>query len=667
MKIKEYIYLMKYFYSTYLFLLSCSLFAQTVGINSTGAVPATSAMLDVFAVDKGLLIPRVDIIDLNTAVPVSSPTTSLLVYNTNATSGVGYYFWGGSKWINLKDSGSNADEDWYKVGTVSSPDDITNKIFTMGKVGIGINNPVSLLELRNSSNTIYNLSIHNGGGNALGILVSGGNSGSTSSLLKVMDNAEVNTFFEVRDGNSYFDNGNVGIGTPTPTAKLDVLGVYDDIGVKITKVTGNLGRAQLYLDENRNASGGAHAKHIQFANGATPLVELGVINDASGLKYFYIDADQTDIGNTAYASADFVIKENGNVGIGAVSPNAPLEVSPVNISAIQEGIRLIDEGSGSSEGLWLQFGQLAINDYARVGGRSYNNTSGGLYFSTKSNSDATPIERLRVDVDGNVGIGLTVPNYLLHLKSTSTTQLMIEGDQQGFVNAALVLKSNEGVNARGTGIFMFDRGGQNEWFIGRPYYGGGLDSDSFVIQRQSSLADHSTSSGAIEDGTGNATGTERFLVVDKLGNVGIGTSSPGSRLHLLTPAQFGSVNVRFVSGNSNADNVDVTGNSTDVYLDHIVGATFNATVATVLNRTATFKIDDAPVIGANLTVTDNMALWVESGNSSFGGNVSIGTTTPTSKLQVVGLLEYADNAAAVAGGLTIGAFYRTGDLLKVVH
>lgn len=31
------------------------------------------------------------------------------------------------------------------------------------------------------------------------------------------------------------------------------------------------------------------------------------------------------------------------------------------------------------------------------------------------------------------------------------------------------------------------------------------------------------------------------------------------------------------------------------------------------------------------------------------------------------LPEYADNAAALAGGLVIGQVYRTGDLLKVVH
>ena len=52
------------------------------------------------------------------------------------------------------------------------------------------------------------------------------------------------------------------------------------------------------------------------------------------------------------------------------------------------------------------------------------------------------------------------------------------------------------------------------------------------------------------------------------------------------------------------------------------------------------------------------------------GNVGIGTATPTSKLQVVGLPVYANNAAAISGGLTAGAFYRTGadpDLVCVVH
>jgi len=58
------------------------------------------------------------------------------------------------------------------------------------------------------------------------------------------------------------------------------------------------------------------------------------------------------------------------------------------------------------------------------------------------------------------------------------------------------------------------------------------------------------------------------------------------------------------------------------------------------------------------------------GNLYVQGNVGIGTTSPTSKLHVVGLPVYANNAAAIAGGLTAGALYRTGsdpDQVCVVH
>lgn len=50
------------------------------------------------------------------------------------------------------------------------------------------------------------------------------------------------------------------------------------------------------------------------------------------------------------------------------------------------------------------------------------------------------------------------------------------------------------------------------------------------------------------------------------------------------------------------------------------------------------------------------------------GDVGIGTTAPTSKLQVVDLPVFANNAAAAAAGLTAGAFYRTAaGVLMVVY
>jgi len=50
--------------------------------------------------------------------------------------------------------------------------------------------------------------------------------------------------------------------------------------------------------------------------------------------------------------------------------------------------------------------------------------------------------------------------------------------------------------------------------------------------------------------------------------------------------------------------------------------------------------------------------------------LGVGTTNPKSKIDVVGLPVYANNAAALAGGLVAGSFYRTGgdpDSVCVVH
>src|SRR5688572_5210683 len=73
-------------------------FAQNVGVNATGATPDVSAMLDIVAIDKGLLVPRVSLTNTTDAVTIATPATSLLVYNL-ATAGVapnnvvpGYYY-----------------------------------------------------------------------------------------------------------------------------------------------------------------------------------------------------------------------------------------------------------------------------------------------------------------------------------------------------------------------------------------------------------------------------------------------------------------------------------------------------------------------------------------------------------------------------------------------
>jgi len=95
-------------------------YGQNVGINANNAVPDASAMLDVVSTSKGLLIPRVALIATNAAAPVTSPATSLVVYNT-ATAGTapnnvwtGFYYWDGTKWVRIQDV--NDGTDWHVIG-----------------------------------------------------------------------------------------------------------------------------------------------------------------------------------------------------------------------------------------------------------------------------------------------------------------------------------------------------------------------------------------------------------------------------------------------------------------------------------------------------------------------------------------------------------------------
>ncbi len=90
-------------------LIVAGLHAQSVGIGT--ATPHPSARLHISDNARGLLIPNVALSATNVAAPVTSPATSLLVYNT-ATAGTGatavspgFYYWDGSRWVRLLGGG----------------------------------------------------------------------------------------------------------------------------------------------------------------------------------------------------------------------------------------------------------------------------------------------------------------------------------------------------------------------------------------------------------------------------------------------------------------------------------------------------------------------------------------------------------------------------------
>jgi len=111
--------------------------------------------------------------------------------------------------------------------------------------------------------------------------------------------------------------------------------------------------------------------------------------------------------------------------------------------------------------------------------------------------------------------------------------------------------------------------------------------------------------------------------------------------------------IQWLAGEGNVDRIILNPSNAGIGIDNLHG---DVTIWSPVLEGVSFKNDNRNgTLLARLTGT---------------GNFGIGTDAPTSKLQVVGLPVYANNAAALAGGLTAGAFYRTGadpDAVAVVH
>ena len=108
---------------------NASLMAQ-VGINTT--TPDPSSMLDIQSTAKGLLIPRMTLVERNN---ISSPAQGLMVYQTDNTPG--FYYYNGSTWSAIV---AAEDDKWIVQG-------VNMYNANTGKVGIGTSSPDAPLDI----------------------------------------------------------------------------------------------------------------------------------------------------------------------------------------------------------------------------------------------------------------------------------------------------------------------------------------------------------------------------------------------------------------------------------------------------------------------------------------------------------------------------------------
>ena len=102
-----------------------------VAINTDGSSPHSSAMLDIQSNNRGTSFPNLDIDDMSTAAPVTSPKTGLIAYNTNSSTGPGLVMWTGSEWVTFELEGIN----WKLLGNAGTSSS-TNFVGTTDAVSL---------------------------------------------------------------------------------------------------------------------------------------------------------------------------------------------------------------------------------------------------------------------------------------------------------------------------------------------------------------------------------------------------------------------------------------------------------------------------------------------------------------------------------------------------
>ncbi|MEP4850111.1 hypothetical protein, partial [Nonlabens ulvanivorans] len=259
--------------------------------------PAPDAALDIEGTDKGILIPRLDLSDLSTIAPVTGGATeSLLVYNTNTTTGKGFYFWSGVEWVPVgkglyweKDGntgttpGTSTGENY--LGTKDAQDLViaTNSTEVMRVTSNGqvlASNAGSAAAPTFSFHSDSDTGIYSEGTDKLNVSAAGNNmvefdGGSNPQTILNPTNSDVDTRI-ASQGESHMlfvDAGTdrVGIANSNPQATLHVGGTTSTIRIDALNSTNNVNNkgsvsTPVFVDANGELS-------IQGSNVITQLVE----------------------------------------------------------------------------------------------------------------------------------------------------------------------------------------------------------------------------------------------------------------------------------------------------------------------------------------------------------------------------------------------------------
>ena len=359
-------------------------------------------------------------------------------------------------------------------------------INSSGNVGIGSTNPTSI-----SANT-FSLSVGSARNDLSGAIVYQANGTiksqmywDSSGLQTVVSSGDVRWYTGgVNDRMRITSAGDVGIGTDSPSNKLDVKISTSNRTTLEPVLTVSAEGSGPYTGFGPKISFNSNIYYGAATGNPAGIIETAYIGAVMGTTY----ATNSDLVLATRDGATSVTEKmrilgNGNVGIGTSSPVAKFEVTDGSSS-----ITLQEYTNGAAIFLDGVNGDFIGGDYFHIlaDGNSYLGLGG-------YGGGATP---LNVANSGNVGIGTTSPTRQLHLKRTS-------GDVRGIMVETTVAASYAEVQVKAAREFRIGTGGSSS---------DSNASDRFYIF--------------------DATAAAHRFTISSTGNVGIGTTSPAQKVEI---------------------------------------------------------------------------------------------------------------------------------------